>query len=244
VSLGGKIQTGAPIRSAKEIPDARSVFFDLTPGPLLKITGERFPPRFQRALRKFRGGPGVFKLDWALSAPVPWKSPECAKASTVHLGGTLEELIVSEQAPWDGIACEKPFVLLSQPTTLDPSRAPAGKHTLWAYCHVPRGSTADMTAPIEAQIERVAPGFRDLILAKHVSTPKWMEEHNENLVGGDISGGIADFRQLFFRPTIRRVPYTTPVPNWYLCSASTPPGAGVHGMCGFEAARAAMKRGV
>lgn len=241
--LGGEIRTGVRVASAADIPEARSVFFDLQPRPLMKIAGDRLPLGYQESLRRFRPGPGAFKLDWALSGPIPWKAQECAKASTVHLAGTLEELAVSEAAPWEGKIADKPYVLVANLSAFDPTRAPAGKHTVWAYAHVPRGSTEDATGRIEAQIERFAPGFRDLILEKKATTPSDFERRNANLVGGDISGGIADLWQILFRPRLSLSPYRMPVKGWYLCSAATPPGAGVHGLCGYHAATSALRDG-
>jgi phytoene dehydrogenase-like protein len=240
VSLGGRIIVEEPVRSLAEIGDAEMVMLDLTPRQVLAIAGDRLPASYRRALGRFRYGPGVFKMDWALSEPVPWRSEECRRALTVHLGGTLGEMVDVEDAVLDGRTPDRPFVLVIQPTLFDPTRAPAGKHTLWAYCHVPNGSTVDMTARIEAQLERFAPGFRDVVLARSVMGPAALERHNENLVGGDISGGAHDLGQLFFRPVMKRVPYATPVRGLYLCSSSTPPGAAVHGMCGYHAARAAI----
>ena len=198
---------------------------------------------YRRRLARFRYGPGVCKVDWALSGPIPWRAEACRRAGTVHLGGTLEEIAASEAAAWRGEHAERPYVLLSQPTLVDPSRAPAGKHVAWGYCHVPSGSTEDRTAAIEAQVERFAPGFRDLVLGRHVMTARDMEAHNPNYVGGDINGGAAELGQLFFRPVPRLSPYATPVPGLFLCSSSTPPGGGVHGMCGVFAARSAMAAG-
>ncbi len=241
--LGGEIVTGAPVHSLDELPAATAVLLDLTPQQILAIGGCRLPPRYRRSLEGYRYGTGAFKVDWALAGPIPWRATECGRAGTVHLGGTLAELTAAEDAPWQGQHAEKPFVLLGQPSLADPSRAPPGKHTAWAYCHVPHGSAFDMTSRIEAQVERFAPGFRDLILARHVMSPVALERHNANLVGGDISSGVMDLRQLFFRPTARRVPYATPVKGLYLCSASTPPGGGVHGMCGFHAAAAVRHEG-
>jgi phytoene dehydrogenase-like protein len=240
-SLGGTIETGAPVRSLSELPASRVVLLDLTPRQVLRIAGDRLPPRYRRALERFRYGPGVFKVDWALSEPIPWRSPECARAGTVHLGGRLDEIAAAEEAPWRGEIAERPFVLLSQPSLFDPTRAPAGRHTAWGYCHVPHGSDVDVLGRIESQVERFAPGFRDTILARRVLTPADLERHDENLVGGDIAGGAMTIGQIFTRPVVRRVPYSTPVPGLYLCSASTPPGGAVHGMCGVHAARAAMK---
>jgi phytoene dehydrogenase-like protein len=190
---------------------------------------------------RYRYGPGVFKVDWALDGPVPWTAEGCARAATVHLGGTLEEIVASEQAVWEGEAPERPFVLVAQQSLFDDARAPEGKHTLWAYCHVPNGSTHDMTERIEAQIERFAPGFRELIRKRSVRGPAEIERDNENYVGGDINGGVQDLRQLYTRPAIRLNPYSTPVDGLYICSSSTPPGGGVHGLCGYFAARSALK---
>ncbi|MEP7065544.1 MAG: NAD(P)/FAD-dependent oxidoreductase [Gemmatimonadota bacterium] len=239
-SLGGEIVTGTPVESLADIPPAQTTFLDLSPRGALTIVGDGFSPRYRRALEHFTYGAGVCKVDWALSAPVPWRDPECATAGTVHLGGTLEELVASEAAPWQGEHAEKPFVLLAQSSLFDPTRAPEGKHTLWGYCHVPNGSTVDMSDRIERQIERFAPGFRDCIIGRHVYRASELEQHNANLVGGDIVGGANTLRQLFFRPVVRRVPYATSIKGVYLCSASTPPGAGVHGLCGMYAARAAL----
>jgi len=239
-SLGGQIIANAPVTSLDQLPDARSIVCDVTPRQLIQLAGDRLPDRYRSKLDRFRYGPGVFKMDWALAGPIPWKAAECARAGTVHLGGTFEEIAASEQAPWRGEHFTKPFVLLVQPTLFDPSRAPPGKHTAWAYCHVPNGSTVDMTQAIEAQIERFAPGFRDLILGRSVMNCADMERRNPNLIGGDITGGAQMLTQLFARPVASVNPYRTPVPNLYLCSASTPPGGGVHGMCGYHAARAIL----
>jgi phytoene dehydrogenase-like protein len=218
------------------------VLCDVTPRQFLRIAGDRVPAGYKRRLERYRYGPGVFKMDWALDSPVPWRAAECRRAGTIHLGSTLAEIAASERDAWEGRVCEKPYVLVVQPTVCDPSRAPAGRHTLWAYCHVPHGSTADMTARIENQIERYAPGFRDCIAARHAMGTAEMERRNANLVGGDIAGGAADLAQLFARPIASLNPYATPVSHVYLCSSSTPPGVGVHGMCGHYAARAALKR--
>jgi phytoene dehydrogenase-like protein len=242
-SLGGEVITQARVRSLDELPAGKTLIFDVTPRQLLEIAGHRLPAGYRSSLARYRYGPAAFKLDWALVAPIPWTAPGCGRAGVVHLGGTFEEIMASEEAPWRGAHAESPFVLLVQPSLFDASRAPAGKHTAWAYCHVPHGSPVDMTARIEAQVERFAPGFRDLILARSVRPPAALERHNANLVGGDINGGAQDGGQLFFRPTFRLVPYTTPVRGLYLCSASTPPGGGVHGMCGYFAAQAALRRG-
>lgn len=239
-SLGGRIVTGQRVISFKDVPPARAVFFDLSPRQLLTIIGDRFNGTYQQQLKNFRHGPGVFKVDWALSAHVPWKAKDCLRAATVHLGGTLEEITAAESAPAEGIHSKRPFVLLAQPSLFDASRAPAGKHTLWGYCHVPSGSNYDMTERIEAQIERFAPGFRDCIIGRHTMSAEDFEAYNPNLVGGDISGGMQTLRQIFARPAPRRVPYITPAPGLFICSSSTPPGGGVHGMCGYHAARAAL----
>jgi phytoene dehydrogenase-like protein len=242
-SLGGEIETERRVASLDELPLANAVLLDVTPRQLTRIAGERLPARYRRRLGGYRYGPGVFKVDWALDGPVPWAATECARAGTVHLGGTLSELVASEAAPHRGEHAQRPFVLLAQSSLFDPERAPAGKHTAWAYCHVPHASTVDMTERIEAQVERFAPGFRDRILARSTMSPADLERYNENYVGGDIAGGAQDLRQLFARPVARLVPYSTPLEGLYLCSASTPPGGGVHGLCGYFAARAALRRG-
>lgn len=233
-TLGGQIETSSPVRSLDELPPAQAILCDVTPRQLLAMAGRRLPRAYRRKLEAYRYGPGAFKMDWALDGPIPWKSAACALAATVHLGGTLEEVAESERAPWQNRVAERPFVLVAQTSLFDTSRAPAGKHTAWAYCHVPNGCTVDISGRIEAQIERFAPGFRDRILARSVMAPAALEAHNANLVGGDIGGGVADLGQLFLRPT-RRL-YSTPVRGLYLCSASTPPGGGVHGLCGHHAA--------
>lgn len=238
-SLGGVIVADEEVRSVGDLPAGALIFSDVTPRQLLRIAAGHLPDSYCRKLERYRYGPGVFKLDWALSSPIPWGDSECKRAGTVHLGGTLDEIAASERAAWDGQVCQRPFVLLTQPSLFDPSRAPAGKHTGWAYCHVPNGSTADMTDAIESQVERFAPGFRACILARHAMGPAELEAHNANLVGGDISGGAANLKQMFARPT--RSLYRTPSPRLFLCSSSTPPGGGVHGMCGYHAARAALK---
>jgi len=237
-TLGGCITTNTRVRSLDEIDKSALILCDVTPRQFLALAGSRLPDRFASQLKAYRYGPGVFKIDWALSAPIPWKASECAQAGTVHLGGTLKEIAASEQAAWAGTIDEKPFVLLAQPSLFDSSRAPEAKHTAWAYCHVPHGSTVDVTERIERQVERFAPGFRNTILARHVFAASQMEQHNANLVGGDITGGAQDLRQLIFRPT--PMLYRTPLDRVYLCSSSTPPGGGVHGMCGFNAARLAL----
>jgi phytoene dehydrogenase-like protein len=240
-SLGGEIETGCEVHSLADLPPARAVLMDVTPRQLVRIAGNSLPVGYLRQLERFRYGPGVFKVDWALSGPVPWKAGGLEQAGTVHLGGTLEEISASERAVWHGQHPERPYTILVQATPFDPSRAPTGKHTAWAYCHVPNGSTVDMTARIEAQVEHFAPGFRDLILARSVKNAADLEAYNPNYVGGDINGGVQDLSQLFTRPTPRvLVPYATPVKGLYLCSSSTPPGGGVHGMCGVHAAYAAL----
>lgn len=239
-SLGGEIVTGVEVKTIDALPSARAYIFDVTPRQLLRIAGQRFPEGYRRGLERFRYGPGSFKLDIALDGPIPWKAPECLHAGTVHLGGTMEEIALSERQIAKGELPERPYVLVAQQSLFDPSRAPAGKHTVWAYCHVPNGSTSDMTERIEQQIERFAPGFRERILARHTTNAIELEQYNPNYIGGDINGGIQDFRQLFTRPTIRPVPYTTPAKDIFICSSSTPPGGGVHGLCGYFAAKAAL----
>lgn len=240
-SLGGGIETGHRVESLAELGDARAVLLDVTPRGLLALAGDRLPTRYRRRLERYRYGPGVFKVDWALDGPIPWRAEECARAATVHLGATLEEIAASEAAPGRGEVAERPYVLLAQQSLFDASRAPAGRHTAWAYCHVPNGSAVDMAARIEAQVERFAPGFRDRILARSTLGPSALEGRNANYVGGDINGGAATLSQLFTRPAARVSPYTTPLPGVFLCSSSTPPGGGVHGMCGYHAARAALR---
>lgn len=242
-SLGGTVETGAHVRTVADLPPARSVFFDVTPRQLLGILGERLPSRYRRQLQGFRYGPGVFKVDWALREPIPWKSPACTRAGTIHLGGTQEEIAHSELQSWRGQPPTNPYVLLAQPSLFDATRAPAGRHTAWAYCHVPNGCTVDMSARIEAQVNRFAPGFPELILARSTMGPAELERRNPNLVGGDINGGAAVLGQLFFRPVLRLSPYSLPIRGYYLCSASTPPGGGVHGLCGYHAAQAALRDG-
>ncbi|HEX8982932.1 MAG TPA: NAD(P)/FAD-dependent oxidoreductase [Ktedonobacterales bacterium] len=242
--LGGEIITDTPIASLDEIAPAHAILADITPRQLLSIAGDRLPASYRGQLQRFRYGPGVFKLDLALDGPIPWANPECARAATVHVGGTSEDIAASERAVWAGDISDRPYVLLSQQSLFDDTRAPAGKHTVWAYCHVPSGSTQDMTDRIERQIERFAPGFRDRILARHSFTAQQMNTYNANYVGGDINGGVQDLLQLFTRPTITpniSNPYATPVGGLYLCSSSTPPGGGVHGMCGYHAANAALR---
>ena len=240
--LGGRIETGRRVESLDELPaDAAPVLLDLTPRGVLELAGGRLPGRYRRALERYRYGPGVFKLDWALDGPIPWTAPEAASAGTLHLGGTLDEIVASEEAVARREHPERPFVLLIQATVADPTRAPEGKHTGWAYCHVPNGSRLDMTSAIEAQVERFAPGFGDRILARSAMDSAEVERRNPNYVGGDINGGLQSLSQLFTRPVARPVPYSTPLDGVYLCSSSTPPGGGVHGMGGYWAARAALR---
>jgi phytoene dehydrogenase-like protein len=239
-SLGGQVETGHWVQDLGSLPSAGAVLLDVTPRQFVALAGDRLPARERRALERFRYGPGVCKVDWALSGPVPWQAPACREACTVHVCGEFADVARSEADVAAGRHSERPFCLVAQPGVVDPSRAPAGKHTLWGYCHVPSGSTVDMTDRIEAQIERFAPGFRDLILARSVRTAADMEQHNPNYVGGDISSGAGTLRQTVFRPTARWNPYRTALPGVYLCSASTPPGGGVHGMCGSWAARTAL----
>ncbi len=241
-SLGGEIVTGMEIKSVDALPTTRAILFDVTPRQLLRIAGSRLPSGYSRQLQHYRYGPGVFKIDFALDGPVPWKAEACLHAGTVHVGGTLAEIAAAEAVVWKGEPSEKPFVLIAQQSLFDLTRAPQGKQTLWAYCHVPNGSTFDMTERIETQIERFAPGFRDRILARHVTNPLELEQYNANYIGGDINGGVQDLWQFFTRPTIRPIPYSTPAKGIYICSSSTPPGGGVHGMCGYFAAKAALAR--
>jgi phytoene dehydrogenase-like protein len=238
-SLGGEIITDARIKNIDDLPPARAILCDVTPRQLLSIAGHRLPGSFRRKLERYRYGAAAYKVDWALDGPIPWKSAECARAGTVHLGGTLAEIAASERAPSKGEHAAKPFVLLVQPSLFDSTRAPAGKHTAWAYCHVPNGSTFDMLERIERQVERFAPGFKDRVLARSVMAPAELERRNANLIGGDINGGAQDVRQLFARPTLRL--YSTPVKGLYISSSSTPPGGGVHGMCGYHAAQRVLR---
>ena len=239
---GGEVLTGAPVRSLRDLPAAAVIVLDLTPRQVVAVAGYRLPRTYRRTLARWRYGPGVFKMDWALSSAIPWRAKDCARAGTVHLGGSLAEIEASSAAPWQGRVERRPFVLLAQPTLFDDRRAPPGRHVAWAYCHVPHGSSVDLTDAVEAQVERFAPGFRDTILARHAMTPIDLQSHNPNLVGGDINGGSQGLGQLFFRPAARLVPYATPVEGLYLCSASPPPGGAVHGMSGYHAARAVLRR--
>jgi phytoene dehydrogenase-like protein len=236
-SIGVEFVTGHRVDSIAALPTARAYLLDVTPRQVLGMAGDRLPAGYRRQLEGFRYGPGVFKIDWALDGPIPWKDPGTARAGTVHLGGSYREIAASEDAVGRGRHADKPYVLLVQPTIADPTRAPEGKHVAWAYCHVPNGSTVDQAAAIEAQVERFAPGFRDLILARATKDSVAMEAWDANYVGGDINGGIGDWRQLLFRPAVRWNPYTTPDPAVFICSSSTPPGGGVHGMSGRHAAR-------
>ena len=240
-SLGGEIQSGRWVESVDEVAGAGATLLDVTPRQLLRLAGHRLPGRYAARLARYRYGPGVFKLDWALDGPIPWRAAEVSRGGTVHLGGTMDEIAGAEEMVCNGEHPARPFVLLVQPTLFDATRAPAGNHTAWAYCHVPNGSSRDMTAAIEAQVERFAPGFTDLIAARSAMGPAEVERRNPNYVGGDINGGIQDLRQLFTRPVARAVPYATPIEGLYICSSSTPPGGGVHGMCGYFAARSALR---
>jgi phytoene dehydrogenase-like protein len=241
--LGGEIVTERPVMSLDDLDGAGPILLSLTPRQFLELAGDRLPAHYRRRLAGYRYGPGAFKLDWALSEPIPWRASECRRAATVHVGGSFEEIASSERDAWDGRAAERPFVLLAQQSLFDPSRAPDGSHTAWAYCHVPSGSSQDMTDRIEAQVERFAPGFRDCILARSALGPAELEGRNANIVGGDITGGANTLFQTLARPFPAKRPYATPIRGIYLCSASTPPGGGVHGMCGYHAARAALASG-
>ncbi len=239
--LGGEIVTGRRVTSLAELPSARAILLDVTPREALKIAGDRLPDGYRRRLERYRYGPGVFKIDWALDGPIPWTAGACRQAGTVHLGATLAEIAHGERLVWQGKHPEQPYVLVTQQSLFDGTRAPAGKHTGWAYCHVPNGSTIDMTQAIEDQVERFAPGFRELILARHTMTAHDFERYNPNYAGGDINGGVQDLRQLFTRPVARLDPYSTPLPDLFFCSSATPPGGGVHGMCGYHAAHSVLK---
>lgn len=240
-SLSGEIVTGWWVKRLDELPRARVVLLDVTPNQLIRMLGDQLPPGFRAKLERFRYGPGVFKLDHALDGPIPWTAKACGRAGTVHVGGTLDEIAQAEREVARGYLPERPFVLLAQPSVFDNTRSPQGRHTAWAYCHVPNGSVFDMTSRIEAQIERFAPGFRDRILARHARNGAEMERTNPNLVGGSINGGASDLRHLVARPFLGSNPYRLPIPGVYLCSSSTPPGGGVHGMCGYHAAESALR---
>lgn len=241
-AYGGRIECGRRVRRLDELPPARAVLLDLTAGPALEVAGDRFPGRFRGRLERIRPGAAAFKVDYALSAPIPWRDEACRRAMVVHVGGRLAEVAAAERAVAAGSVADAPFLLVSQPSLFDPTRAPGGAHTAWAYAHVPNGFSGDITDRIEAQLERFAPGFRDVVLERAVLTPAWLERHNPNLTGGDINGGAPDLRQTLLRPAGRWDPYGTPVDHIYLCSSATPPGGGVHGMCGLNAARVALRR--
>jgi phytoene dehydrogenase-like protein len=238
-ALGGEIVAATPVRTLEELPRARAVLCDLSPKPFLRIAGRILPAAYRRKLERYRYGLAAYKVDWALDGPVPWRSPECARAGTVHLGGALDEIAFAEREAWAGRAPARPFTILAQQSLFDAARAPQGRHTAWAYCHVPHNWPGDMLGAVEAQVERFAPGFRDRILARSVMTPAEIERHNANMSGGDIASGVSDLAQLFTRPTGST--YTTPIRGLYLCSAATPPGGGVHGMCGYFAAALALR---
>ena len=240
--LGGTIETNAPVSDIRELPRARAILFDISPRQLLALEGTRLPRRYRRQLARFRYGPGAFKVDWALSGPVPWRNRRCSESAVIHLAGRYDEVFASERAPWLGRDTHRPFVLFVQPSLFDDSRAPPGRHVGWAYCHVPHASRTDMTFVVEQQVERFAPGFRELVLDRHVMPPAAIEAHNHNMIGGDINAGAQHLRQLFFRPVPRWDPYTIPgMRGFFLCSASTPPGGAVHGMCGYHAAQRALR---
>lgn len=241
IALGGKIETGLYIKSLEQLPSAHAVLFDVTPKQLLQIAGHKFSSIYKWQLERYSYGMGVFKIDWALDAAIPFKANDCRRAGTVHIGNTIEEITGSEQQVANGKHPEKPFVLLAQQSVFDSSRAPEGKHTAWAYCHVPNSSTIDMTDAIEKQVERFAPGFKETILAKHTTNTAQLEEYNPNYIGGDINGGAFNIAQLFTRPVLRRSSYSTTAKGIYICSSSTPPGGGVHGMCGYHSAKKVLK---
>ncbi len=240
-ALGGEIQTGYEVTDIDELPKAGVVFFDVTPRQLVRIAGKRLPEGYKRQLQRYRYGPGSFKIDYALDGPIPWRARDCFLAGTVHLGGTFEEIALSERQVSQGVAPERPYVLVAQQSLFDATRAPEGKHTAWVYCHVPHGSTFDMTERIEQQIERFAPGFQQRVLARAISAPADLERYNANYIGGDINGGAQDILQLFTRPVARLNPYSTPARDIFICSSATPPGGGVHGMCGYFAAQGIRK---
>lgn len=241
IALGGKIQTGFTVSTLNQLPSAHAILFDVTPKQLMAIAGDQFSALYKWQLNRYRYGMGVFKVDWALDGPIPFTAPECRQAGTVHLGNTFKEIASGEQLAANGGHPQRPFVLLAQQSLFDDSRAPAGKHTAWAYCHVPNGSTVDMTGIIEEQVERFAPGFKQTILARHTFNSMQLQQYNPNYIGGDINGGIIDLGQLYTRPALRLSPYKTSAKGLYICSSSTPPGGGVHGMCGHHAARKALR---
>lgn len=240
--LGGRIVTGHEVTDIDELPSAEAVLLDLTPEQIVQIAAHRLPDRYVAALERYRYGAGICKVDWALSEPVPWTADACRRAGTIHLGGTLDEIAHSETSAWQGRLSERPFVLVAQQSLFDASRTPDDRHTLWAYCHMPHRSDVDATAYIEDQIERFAPGFRDVVLERHTMTAQQVESYNPNYVGGDINGGVQDLRQLFTRPTVRWDPYATPADGLFVCSSATPPGGGVHGMCGYHAAQSVLRQ--
>lgn len=241
LSIGGKIITDFPVNNISGVPKSRTVFFDLTPKQIIEIMGDKLPSAYKKSLQRYRYGSGVFKVDWAIEGNIPFINPVLQSAGVIHLGGTFDEIAAGENEVWNGRHPDKPFVLLSQQSVFDPSRSPKGKNTIWGYCHVPNGSKVNMTEKIEKQIERFAPGFRERILSKHVMSTEDIHNYNPNYIGGDINGGIQDIWQLFTRPVISFSPYSMPVKGYYICSSSTPPGGGVHGMCGYHAARIALK---
>jgi phytoene dehydrogenase-like protein len=240
--LGGDLQSEVEVRTLRDLPECRAVLFDTAPRNVSSIASNALPADYRQHLERFKHGPGVFKVDWALNAPIPWRNPECARASTIHVGGTFEQIAEAEAAAWTTTAVQKPFVLVAQQSRFDPTRAPVGKQTAWAYCHVPHGSEVDMTDAIESRIEEFAPGFRDTILARHSMAPSDFQTRNANMIGGDISGGANSLWQLVCRPVARWDPYSTPNPRLFICSSSTPPGGGVHGMCGYWAAQSVLRR--
>ncbi|MEP6779183.1 MAG: NAD(P)/FAD-dependent oxidoreductase, partial [Gemmatimonadaceae bacterium] len=240
-TLGGEIITNTPVNSLRELPDSRAVLCDVTPQQLLKIAGDDLPSSYQSRLKTFRYGLGIFKMDWALNSPVPWRAAECTRAGTIHIGGSLDEIAQSEGEIVSGKHAERPYLIVVQPSLIDDSRAPKGQHTLWAYCHVPRGSTFDMRERIENQLERFAPGFRDCVIGRSSLAPADLERNNASIVAGDIAGGAGDLMQIYARPVVSLDPYATAMDGVYFCSSSTPPGIGVHGMCGFHAAQSALK---
>jgi phytoene dehydrogenase-like protein len=241
ISLGGEIVTDLKVNSLEDLPPAMAFLFDTAPSQMVKIVGDRLPEHYRRQIRRYRHGPGVFKMDFALDSPIPWSAQENKLAVALHIGGTLEEIAYSERMIWKGKHVERPFIILAQPSLFDAIRAPEGKHTVWAYCHVPNGSTTDCSEAIETQIERFAPGFRERILARSTYTAAQMEAYNPNYIGGDINCGVQDLQQMFTRPVLRLNPYTTPAKNVFLCSSATPPGGGVHGLCGLYAAQNVLK---
>jgi phytoene dehydrogenase-like protein len=239
---GGEIATGVRVSTLAELPAARAYVLDVTPRQLLAIAGDRLTSRYRSSLERYRYGPGVFKMDWALGGPIPWRDAECSRAATVHLWGDLEQIARAEAMVHHGAVDPAPFVILAQPSLFDSCRAPPDRHTAWAYCHVPHGSDVDHSGAIESLIERFAPGFRDLVLARRSTTARQLERYDANYVGGDIAGGMSDLGQLFFRPVAKLDPYATSAPGVFLCSSSTPPGGGVHGMCGYWAAQSVLRK--